>query len=91
LYYHSDIKFYLITFQESQDKCGSSAYHAKELYMDYGKIWDTTNHKIDNKAAIVTQFGCRACFVSSMQPALNVLWLGFLIIVQYMMIHIFCI
>ena len=30
--YHSDIKFYSITFLESEDKCGSSAYHAKEFY-----------------------------------------------------------
>ena len=30
--YHSDTKFYSITFLESEDKCGSSAYHAKEFY-----------------------------------------------------------
>ena len=34
--YHSDIKFYSIIFRESEDKCGSSGYHAKEFYNRLG-------------------------------------------------------
>jgi hypothetical protein len=33
---HSDIKFYSIIFRESEDKCGYSAYHAKEFY---NRLW----------------------------------------------------